>query len=201
MSRDGKTTLDDLRQLNDLAETHEDLEFVEQQLLAIESAARSTAQQKATLEILTQQAAAWLISVSTKHLRDQGAARNLDGSYNGPDLVQWAIDQEIAKARKEWERSSDTLKTAAERQAEAKAVKYEAQAKEVQDQYVDREEVLQEFREMASAVRSELEALPKAMANDFPAELREDLIRELKNQVKQILRRLASRGSHVDAAR
>ena len=181
-------------ELSGSAETPEDLAYIEGQLIAIESAARDTSRQKATMEILTQQAAAWLVGVSTKHLRDQGVARNIDSSYNGPDLVQWIVDQGVSKAKKEWEKSSDTLKTSAERQAEAKAIKYEAQAKEVQEQYVDRAEVLQEFREMASAVRSELEALPKAMANDFPVDLRESLIKELNNQVKQVLRRLASRG-------
>jgi hypothetical protein len=194
----GKTSIEELIELSGSAETAEDLAYIEGQLVAIESAARDTSRQKATMEILTQQAAAWLVGVSTKHLRDQGVARNVDSSYNGPDLVQWIVDQGVSKAKKEWERSSDTLKTSAERQAEAKAIKYEAQAKEVQEQYIDRDEVMQEFMEMASAVRSELKALPKAMANDFPADLRESLIKELNNQINQVLRRLASRGgSHA----
>jgi len=176
------------------ATSDDDLELVLSQIAATEDAARSTAQQKKTLEQLTQQAGAWLIDISSKHLRDEGVARNNDSTYNGPDLVQWVIDRQIAKARKEWERDSDTLKNAAERQAEAKAIKYEEQAKGLQDQYVLRADVLQEFEAMASEVRREMENVSKLMAPDFPEERRDSLVKELDNHLRQVLRRLAAKG-------
>lgn len=184
--------------LSELAETPEERAYIEQQLRAYEQAATDTAKQKATLEQLTQQAAAWLVGVSTKHLRDQQAARNRDGTYNAPDLVQWIIDRTLGQAKKQWERDSDNLKSATERQAEARAEKLEEEAKGLKDTYVEREVVELEFMEMAAAVRSELEALPKLMANDFPADLRDSLTRELKGQVKQILRRLRNKGQKFE---
>ena len=194
----GHQSLQELIDLAELAETPEQLESIERQVLALESADRDSASQKATLGILTQQAVAFLLGVSSKHIRDHQPARNADGTYYGPDLVNWHVDRAVAKAKKDWERDSDSLKTAAERQAEAKAIKYEEEAKGVQDSYVERSHVLLEFMEMAASVRSELEALPKSMANDFPAEVREPLMRELKNQCKQILRRLAAKGAQFD---
>lgn len=187
--------------MSDLIESvanEEDQEFLLSQIEAAEAAARTTAAQKVALESLTQQASAYLLSISTKHLRDEGVARNIDGTYNGPDLVQWLVDRQISKARKDWERDSDTLKTAVERQQEAKAIKYEEEAKGLQDQYVDRADVLQAFQEMASEVRRESEALSKKMAPDFPAELRDSLTRELDNHVRQMLRRLAAKGRALD---
>jgi hypothetical protein len=189
-----RQTLDELIHLNDLAETDEDHEFIESQLLALQSAERDTAKQKATLEMLTQQAAAWLVGVSSKHLRDQGVARNADSTYHGPDLVQWRIDREIERARADWERKNDGVKSATERQALARADKLEEEAKGLKDTYVERAQVVQAFAEIAASVRSESEAMEKAMVNDFPAEHRERLQRELKNQIKQMLRRLASKG-------
>lgn len=183
-----------MRLLNASAETDEDYAFVESQIAAMESADRDTAKQKATLEILTQQAAAWLIGVSSKHLRDQGVARNRDSSYNGPDLVQWQIDSSVEAAKKDWDRKSDGVKTATERQAVARADKLEEEAKGLKDTYIEREEVALAFAEIASSVRTESEAMEKAMVNDFPPEHRERLQRELKNQIKQMLRRLASKG-------
>ena len=135
---------------NDSAESVEEAAQIAEQIAAYKSAATSTTQQKGTLEQLTQQAAAWLIAVSSKHLRDEGVARNSDSTYNGPDLVQWYADRQIQKARKEWERGSDTLKNATERQAEARAVKLEEEAKGLQNSYVKREDVLQEFETVCS---------------------------------------------------
>jgi len=194
LSSDGSETLSELTALNDLARSADDVAYVESQLNAVELADRETSRQKSTLNQLTQQSAAWLIAVSSKHLRDEGVARNADSTYNGPDLVQWLVDRQISKARKEWERDSDTLKNAAERQAEAKAIKYEEQAKGLQDQYVLRADVLQEFEAMASEVRREMENVSKLMAPDFPEERRDSLVKELDNHLRQVLRRLAAKG-------
>ena len=200
LSSDAGTTLDELRALNDLAETAEDFALVERRLLALEQADIDTARQKATCEQLTQQALAVLLGISTKHIRDQQPpSRNGNGTYHGPESVQWLVGCKIKDARTSWERESDSIKTSKERQAEARAIKLEEEAKGVQGAYVLRSEVQLEFMEMAAAVRTELEALPKAMATDFPKDVRDDLIREMKNQTKQILRRLANRGSKFDA--
>lgn len=183
--------------LNDLAETQEDLDFIEEQLLAIEGADRDTSRQKVTLEMLTQQAAAWLVSISSKHLRDEQAARNQNGSYNGRDLVQWAVDRAVVKAKKDWLRDTDNVKSAVERQHEARAIKLEEEAKSLQDKYVERAEVLEEFKTMAAEVRRELESIPRAMASDFPERWREAQVKELKNEIDQVLRRLESKGKSL----
>jgi len=197
---DGRLSLEELKALSDTASTPEDFAVLERQLQAFELADTETARQKATLEQLQQQAAAWLIGVSTKHLRDQGVARNRDSTYNGPDLVQWIIDRKVTEARKEWERNSDVENTAKERQALARAEKLEEEAKALKDTHIERAQVTQAFKEMAAAVRSELELLRKLMANDFPEEYRVELSQELANHTKQVLRRLAARGQQVESA-
>lgn len=191
------TTYEELRAANDAASTVEQALRVRELIAAFHAAETTTVKQKGTLERLQQQAAAWLIGVSTKHLRDHGAARNQDLTYNGPDLVEWIVERRIEAARKEWERGSDVEKTAKERQAEARADKLEEEAKGLKDTYVERETVYLEFQEMAAAVRAELEALPKVMATDFPEALRDSLTRELRGQCRQILRRLANKGQRI----
>lgn len=195
MTSEKQTTLQELQALNDLAETDEDHAFIARHIEALENADRSTAQQKATLERLTQQASAWLVSYTSRTLRDHGAARNADQSYNARDLVEWVVSKRIEEARKNWERDNDKIDTAKERQEAAKAIKLEEQAKSVQDSYVLKDDARLDFMEMAGCVRQELESLAKSMENDFPAELRASLVLELNNQVRQILRRLANRGS------
>ena len=197
MSSDGNGTLSELADLNDLAQSDDDVAYIEAKLNAAELADTDTTRQKATLEKLTQQAASWLVAISSKHLRDEGVARNADSTYNGPDLVQWYTDRQITKARKDWERDSDTLKNATERQAEARAIKYEEEAKGLQDSYVARADVLQEFESMCSEVRRELENVAKLMAPDFPAERRDALTKELDNHLRQVLRRLSAKGRAV----
>ncbi len=43
------------------------------------------------MQSLTQEASAWLLGCTTRHLRDHGGAivRNADGSYNAKELVDW----------------------------------------------------------------------------------------------------------------
>jgi len=183
-----------------LAENDADLDYVETLIRARSEADTSTAAQKVTLQQLTQQAAAYLLSVSARHLRDHQPARNSDGTYNGPDLVQWLVDRAISDARDRWRKNTDTGTKAKDRQALARAIKLEEEAKAVQGQYVEAAAVKLEFMSMAAAVRSELQALPKLMANDFPAEHRSSLQLELKRQTDQILRRLANRGRRLDSA-
>ena len=200
MSSDAPPTLDELRRLNEQAETEAEFEFIEKQVAAIVSAATDTAGQRQVLDNLTQPAAAYLIGMSTRKLLDHPLPRNATGSFNGPEVVRWHVSRSVEKARKEWEKDSDRLKTAEERKAEAQAVKYEEQAKSLQDQYVLKDDVQQLFSEMAAAVRQELESIPKAMMNDFPEEHREKWVRELTNHLRQVLRRLAARGSRLDHA-
>jgi hypothetical protein len=183
-----------------LAETDADLDYIDTLIAARERADTTTAAQKVTLEQLTQQAAAHLLCVTTRHLRDHQPARNRDGTYHGPDIVQWALDRAIADAKERWNNRSNVSIAAKDRQALARAIKLEEEAKGVQGTYVKLADVKLEFMAMAADVRTELESLPKLMANDFPAELRDTLLLELKGQVRQILRRLANRGKRLDSA-
>lgn len=199
MNSVGKYSEAEINELIESAESDEDFAHIQRLLDAIDNADTTTAAQRATLEQLTQQSAAHLLSVTSRHLRDHQPARNSDGTYHGPDLVQWKIDRAIADAKKNWERRSDVNLGAKDRQALARAIKLEEEAKGVQDTYVKREDVLREFMAMAADVRTELEALPKLVANDSPPELRELQQREIKGQVRQILRRLANRGKRIDS--
>ena len=98
MSDNDSETLQGLIDLNDSADTPEDVLYVEQLIEEYENADRSAAQQKSTMEQLTQQAAAWLVSMTGRHLRDAQPPRNRDQTYNGPELVQWAIGQRVEAA-------------------------------------------------------------------------------------------------------
>lgn len=189
--------LSELQRLNDLAETAEDFAHIERQLLAIESADRETSRQKATLGSLTQQAVAWFFGCSTKHIRDQQPARNLDGTYDGPDAYQFFLTQELEKAKKQWERQNDKTASAIERKNMAQAIKAEEEAKGAQGTYMLTADRDLQFVEITSAVRTEIEAIPRAMANNFPAELRDQLVKELTNETRQVLRRLAGRGRQI----
>lgn len=194
VANNSETEIDELL---GLAETDADLDYIAELIAARDQADTTTAAQKITLEQLTQQSAAHLLGVTTRHLRDHQPARNNDGTYHGPDIVQWAIDRAVADARDKWERRTDVSLAAKDRQALARAIKLEEEAKGVQGTYVKNADVKLEFMAMAASVRTELEALPKAMSNDFPEDRREFLTGELRGQVRQILRRLANRGKRL----
>ncbi len=53
----------------------------------------STKAQISTLSTLSQGAAAHLVGLSTRTLRDSDAPRNSDGSYSGRDLLSWFAHQ------------------------------------------------------------------------------------------------------------
>ena len=145
--------------------------------------------QQDTMSSLTQQAAAWLLSISPRALRDQNAPRALDGTYNARDLVAWAISERTPDSSK--------LSQAKIRQAVARAITLEIAAERAQGNYVSTDEITQEFMSMAAAVRSELEAIPSNVRNDLPDGIRDPFILELRNQIQQILRRLANRGQQL----
>ena len=73
----------------------------------------------------------------------------------------------------------------------------EEQAKAAQGTYLHCDAVRQFFEHVAAAVRSEIEKLPTLMAPDMPPDWRDALVTELRNHVRQILRRLAARGRHL----
>ncbi len=54
--------------------------------------------QRPVLESLTQESAAWLVSLSSRRLRDSDAPRNTDGTYPGRELVVWAVARSITDA-------------------------------------------------------------------------------------------------------
>jgi len=169
------------------------------ELLAAEHRAEvTTTGQKAALSKLTQQTAAWLLSVSARHLRDHQPARNVDGTYSAPELVQWYLSRRIDDERRRIEKETDANRSAKERQAIARAIKLEEEAKALQDTYVLRADVMAEFQSMAAAIRAELESLPKTMANDFAPDKRDWLMGEMSRHIRQMLRRLAHKGSQLD---
>lgn len=50
------------------------------------------------MERLTQQSAAWLLQVTSRHLRDVNPPRNADRTYNAQELVQWTIERRTEAA-------------------------------------------------------------------------------------------------------
>ncbi len=120
-----------------MAETDDDLDYVASLIHAHENAETTTAAQKVTLEQLTQQAAAYLLSVTTRHLRDHQPARNKDGTYHGPDVVQWDFSSDSPEVTVRWKKNSDVNVEAKDRQALARAIKLEEEAKRIR---VDGEE-------------------------------------------------------------
>ena len=192
MSNDEPTTLADLIALNDLVESDEDAEYITRQIEAIERADTETARQKQTLEILTQQAAAYLVSISTKHLRDQGAARNIDGTYNGRDLVEWLVGRKIDEARKDWERKSDKIDTARERQEDARADKLEIEALMAQGKSIAKEEVEHDLSIAMSRITNGLDAVPMLVANLCPADVKATVKEQAEDLVRRIQREMAA---------
>lgn len=192
MSNDEPTTLADLIALNDLVESDEDAEYITRQIEAIERADTETARQKQTLEILTQQAAAYLVSISTKHLRDQGAARNIDGTYNGRDLVEWLVGRKIDEARKDWERKSDKIDTARERQEDARADKLEIEALMAQGKSIAKEEVEHDLSIAMSRITNGLDTVPMLVANLCPADVKATVKEQAEDLVRRIQREMAA---------
>lgn len=154
-----------------------------------------TAGQKDSLENLTQQSAAWLLGIDTKALRDaHPPARNRKtGTYNGPELVAWWMARAVEKATPD---PIDTENLSPRHRVElARAVKLEIEAEILKAKFIPTADVTNEFMAMAAAVRSELEAIPAAIKNDLPEPVRESVGRELRNMIRQALRRLANKGS------
>jgi len=178
--------------LNDLVESDEDAEYITRQIEAIERADTETARQKQTLEILTQQAAAYLVSISTKHLRDQGAARNIDGTYNGRDLVEWLVGRKVDEARKDWERKSDKIDTARERQEDARADKLEIEALMAQGKSIAKEEVEHDLSIAMSRITNGLDTVPMLVANLCPADVKATVKEQAEDLVRRIQREMAA---------
>lgn len=152
---------------------------------------RSTPFQKEIIESLTQQSTAHLLGITSRHIRDHRTPRKDDGTYSGSEAVQWFVEKKIKEARQKWEAESDEYRTAKERQAEAKAIKLEEEAKGVQGTYVSRAEAGQKMAAALSAIRTTFESLPKAMAASIPEDIREMFIQDLQNEVRQRLRTAA----------
>jgi len=190
LTSENNETLSDLIALNDLVTSDEDAAYIESRIAALELADRETARQKATLEILTQQAAAWLVSISTKHLRDQGAARNADSTYNGRDLVEWIINRKVDDARQDWERKSDKIDSAKERQEAARADKLEIEAATAKGIHIRRDEVERDLTIALSRMNNRLNSTGSRVANLLPSEFKatakqavEDLIRLIQDEI------------------
>jgi hypothetical protein len=64
-----------------------------------EHARDEAAAQLSVLRALKQQPAAVLVGWTSRGLRDSGAPRNKDGSYDGVKLVKWMLERERAKVK------------------------------------------------------------------------------------------------------
>ena len=101
---------------------------------------------------LNQQQAAQLIGVTSRTLRDwSDAPRNKDGSYHGPDLVQWLL------ARKGTDTDFDDQR---QRLAAAQAEKVEHENAIRRGELADLRDVARVWDDGVSAARSKLLALP-----------------------------------------
>lgn len=176
--------------MNDLAESAEDLAYISELLTAHELADTETTRQKATLERLTQTAAAWLIGFGSRHLRNLNAPRNTNGTYSGPDLVQWQVDRACQEAKSRWESESQDIQSAAVRQAEARAVKLEEQAKALQDRYIEREEVQRDLSLLFGRLESRLTSLGAECASIAPGELKSTIKQLVEERVRLALKEL-----------
>ena len=74
----------------------------------------TTTQQKAILRRLNQQAAALLLSIAPRTLRDRDVPRNDDGTYNAIDLVAHMLAQSNSRIATEDESDHATRKLRAE---------------------------------------------------------------------------------------
>jgi len=142
------------------------------------------------LKRLTQQAAAKLLGCTPRHLRDHQPARNADGTYNGPDLVQWSIDKRLTEAKQRWQKDSSELRTAATRQAEARAVKLEEQAKALKGTYVEREEIERDFGVLFGRRHARLSSLATECANSAPREMQLTIKSLIDDRVRIALKEL-----------
>ena len=56
----------------------------------------STNEEIRGLQSLSQSAAAWLVNLSARSLRDmRGLPRGADGTYSARDVLQWAVDRRL----------------------------------------------------------------------------------------------------------
>lgn len=173
------------------ATTAEHRAHVERQLAALEQAETTTTHQRATLEQLTQSAAAWLIGFGSRHLRNLNAPRNTDGSYNASDLVTWHVDRVCRDAKSKWESESEDIQSAALRQAEARAIKLEEQAKALQDRYVEKDEIQRDLSIQFGRLDSRLSSLGTECAAIAPGELKSTVKGQVEERVRLALKELA----------
>lgn len=162
--------------------------------------ASSTGEQKAMLGHMTQQAIAHLMGRSVRWVRDHVTVGRDDvtGLYDGPVVMAWHQQFGIEADRKQQASAeSETTKSAKERWELSRAEKSEIETQILKKNYGPIELMTNGLMALASAVRLEVEALPRSMENDFPEEHRSRLAQELKNQCRQILRRLANRGENL----
>lgn len=141
-----------IKQLNS-ATTHDEIDSIEAELLALRNATQATGEQKAILSRLTQQAAAWLIGKTTRFLRDHQPARNADGTYDGPALLEWTIARERADAV-ERAAADGGAESAKARILEAKAIQGELDAQRELGRLVDREKVHEFLAQLSGVLRS-----------------------------------------------
>lgn len=143
----------------------EDLEQIEAELHAIQFATQSTLEQKAILQRLTQQTAAWIIGRSVRFIADHQPARNADGSYDGPQLLAWMIARERADAV-EKAAADGGQESAKARILEAKALQEELEAAKAQGKLVDREQVHTFLASLASTLRQAGDKLQKEFGRE-----------------------------------
>ena len=196
------TSKDYWRNSIESADSPEEFEAIRDRLRQERASPPATAtadSQKHTLGHLKQQAAAYALGIRPRILRDHdtGARDPQTGLYDIRQAIEWHVQQRIEAARVTW--TQQTTRNAHERLELANAKKRELEYEIMQGRYVDRQEITNEFAEMAAAVRSELEAVGPRMENDLPADVRAEVIGELKAQHRHILRRLANRGREYDA--
>lgn len=173
-----------IKQLNS-ASTHDEIDAIEAQLLALKNATQATGEQKAILSRLTQQSAAWLLGKTTRFLRDHQPARNADGTYDGPTLLEWMVARERLEAV-EKEAADGGADSAKARILEAKAIQEELEVQREQRKLVDREQIHAFLAQLSGTLRSAGDKLQREFGREA-LEILNDAIDATGKMIKENL--------------
>lgn len=141
------------------------MDRLEQELLALQAATQITSEQKAILSRLTQQTAAWLLSMSVRFIREHQPGRNPDGTYDAQQVLQWWIARERANAV-EVAATEGGHESAKARIMEAKAIQEELSAERERGRLVDRDTVHAFLAQLAGMLRQAGDKLQKEFGRE-----------------------------------
>lgn len=133
---------------------------------------------------LSQKAAAELLGVTSRTLRDWShAPRNEDGTYPGPELVQWLLDRRMP--------DEPDLSDQRQRLAAAQAEKVEMDNAVRRGELADMREVERFWTDCIANARAKLLALPTRLVAEMPEKFRAATLCRARELVRETLTELS----------